>query len=212
MKLTKYEHSCFTLEKDGDVLVVDPGAWATDFIVPEHVVAVVVTHEHADHFDLEKLHAIADKNPEAIVYGPEAVIALISNLKVQSVSPDETVSAGKFTLNFVGGIHATIHKDFHPEFQNLGVIVDDILYHPGDSLTLPNRAVKVLSMPIVAPWEKVSESVDFMMAVKPEIIFPSHDAILSELGIGLYDRWHSMAAERIGAKYERLPLGEAIEL
>lgn len=212
MKLTKYEHSCFTVEQDGDVLVVDPGAWATDFVVPTHVVAVVVTHEHADHFDLDKLQAIVDKNPEAIIYGPEAVTSQISKLKVQSVSPGETIVAGMFTLSFVGGTHATIHKDFHPEFQNLGVIVNDSLYHPGDSLALPNRAIKILSMPIIAPWEKVSESVDFMMAVKPEIIFPSHDAILSDLGIGLYDRWHFMAAERIGAEYKRLALGQEIEL
>ena len=25
MKLTKYEHACFTVEKDGKLLVVDPG-------------------------------------------------------------------------------------------------------------------------------------------------------------------------------------------
>lgn len=204
MKLTKYQHSCFTLEKDGKVLVVDPGAWATDFIVPENVVAIVVTHEHADHFDPEKLHAIINKSPEAVIYGPDAVTRQIADLSAQAVLPDQTVEAGGFMLTFTGGTHATIHKDFHPEFQNVGVIVDDVLYHPGDSLALPNRAIKVLSLPIIAPWEKVSESVDFLIAVKPELAFPTHDAMLSEFGFGLYDRWHKLAAEKYDIRYERI--------
>jgi len=204
MRLTKFEHSCFTLEKEGNVLVVDPGAWATDFVVPENVVSVVVTHEHADHFDPEKLQAIVDKNPEAIIYAPEAVTSQVNNLPTQIVSPDEVMEVGGFTLTFTGGVHATIHKDFHPEYQNVGVIVDDVLYHPGDSLALPNRPVKVLSLPIIAPWEKVSESVDFLIAVKPEFAFPTHDAMLSEFGFGLYDRWHKLAAEKYGIVYERI--------
>jgi len=204
MKLTKYEHSCFTLEKDGKVLVIDPGAWATDFVTPENVVAVVVTHEHADHFDPEKLHVIIDKNPKAIIYGPDAVTRQITDLPTQAVSPEEVVEVGGFTLTFTGGVHATIHKDFHPEYQNVGVVVDDVLYHPGDSLALPNRPIKVLSLPIIAPWEKVSESVDFLIAVKPELAFPSHDAMLSKFGFGLYDRWHKMAAEKYNIRYERI--------
>lgn len=204
MKLTKYEHACFTVEKNGNILVVDPGAWATDFVVPEHVVAIVVTHEHADHFEPGKLRAIVEKNPEAAIYGPAAVTSQISDLPAQTVSAGETVEIGGFSLTFVGGVHATIHKDFHPEFQNVGVIVDDILYHPGDSLALPGRPIKVLSLPITAPWEKVSESVDFLIAIKPEFAFPTHDAMLSELGIGLYDRWHAMASEKHGIKYERI--------
>lgn len=204
MKLTKYEHSCFTLEKDSKVLVIDPGAWATDFVTPEKVVAVIVTHEHADHFDPEKLRSIVEKNSNAVIYGPEAVTQQIADLPVQTVSANEVVEVGGFTLTFTGGVHATIHKDFHPEFQNLGVIVDDVLYHPGDSLALPNRPIKVLSLPIIAPWEKVSESVDFLIAVKPELAFPTHDAMLSEFGFGLYDRWHKLAAEKHGIVYERI--------
>lgn len=204
MKLTKFEHSCFTLEKDGKVLVVDPGAWATDFEVPSNVVAIVVTHEHADHFDESKLQAIIDANPNATIYAPSDVVAKIPNLPAQAVSAEEIVEVGGFSLSFVGGVHATIVEGFHPEFQNLGVIVNDTLYHPGDSLALPNRPIKVLSLPIIAPWEKVSESVDFLMAIKPEFAFPTHDAMLSEFGFGLYDRWHSLAAKRIGTKYERI--------
>lgn len=212
MKLTKYTHSCFTLEKDGEVLVVDPGGWSPDFVVPEHVVAVVVTHEHFDHFDEEKLRAIVSTNPEATVYAPSDVVAKLTDLPAKAVNAGESIEAGSFHLTFVGGKHATIHKDFHPEFQNVGVIVDDTLYHPGDSLVLPGQPIKVLSLPIIAPWEKVSESVDFLMTVKPELAFPTHDSMLAESGIELYDRWHAMAAEKFDITYKRLVSGETLEI
>ena len=212
MKLTKYEHSCFMLEQDGEVLVIDPGAWATDFTSPNGVVGVVVTHEHADHFDEEKLRTIIDKNPQAIIYAPADVTAKIPNLPIKVVTAGDSIQAGAFKLEFTGGTHATIHKDLHPKFQNVGVIVNDTLYHPGDSLALPGKPIKVLSLPIIAPWEKVSESVDFLLEVKPELVFPIHDAMLSEFGFGLYDRWHNMAAEKLGASYRRLASFETIEI
>lgn len=204
MKLTKFQHSCFTLEKDGKTLVVDPGGWSDDFVVPANVVAVVVTHEHGDHFDPTKLQAIIAANPEATIYGPEAVTAQLASLETHAVTAGDVVHVGGFTLEFVGGVHATIHADYHTPFQNVGVIVDDTLYHPGDSLALPGRPVKVLSLPIVAPWGKVSESMDFLAAIKPELAFPSHDAFLNEKGIGLYDRWHQQLADKHGIRYERL--------
>ncbi len=212
MKLTKYEHSCFTLEQDGDVVVIDPGAWTTDFTSPSNVVGVVVTHEHADHFDEKKLHEIIDKNPTAKIYAPADVAIKIQDLPIHAVTPGDSVKIGAFRLDFVGGVHATIHADFHPQFQNVGVIVNDTLYHPGDSLALPGKPIKVLSLPIIAPWEKVSESVDFLMNVKPELAFPTHDAMLSESGFGLYDRWHRMAAERLGINYRRLASHETIDI
>lgn len=204
MRLKKYRHSCFTLEKDGKILVVDPGTWATDFVTPDNVVAVVVTHEHIDHFDPEKLRAIIDQNPEAIIYAPQAVVDQADSLPTRTAHAGETIVIGGFTLEFIGGRHATIHADLHSPFENIGVIVDDLLYHPGDSLELPGKQIKVLSLPIVAPWEKVSESVDFLIAVKPEIAFPSHDAFLNELGIGLYDRWHKLTAEKYDISYQRI--------
>lgn len=204
MKLTKYEHSCFTLEKGGKILVIDPGAWAGDFVVPENVVGVFVSHEHADHFDPDKLAAIYDKNPESLLIAHKDITDKMPDHISKSVSVGDRLDVGPFRLEFVGGTHATIHKDFHPPFVNLGVIVDDTLYHPGDSLFIPDQPIKVLSLPITAPWEKASDSMDFLITIKPELAFPTHDAILSELGVGLYDRWHKLAAEEHGIRYERV--------
>ena len=49
MKITKYEHACFVVEEDGESLIVDPGGWTTDLVIPDTVVGVIITHEHQDH-------------------------------------------------------------------------------------------------------------------------------------------------------------------
>jgi len=211
MNITKYMHSCLVIEKGGQRLVVDPGVWTEDFVVPENVVAIVVTHEHPDHLDPEKLQSILAVSPEAVVYAHQAVIAKIEGLKTQAVATGETVPVGEFILRFTGGEHAIIHESY-PKFANLGVIIDDALYYPGDSFALPDAAVHTLALPVSAPWMKMSEAMDFLSSVKPMRVFPTHDAILSETGQQLVDRMLTTVAESINAKYERLPFGTTAEL
>jgi len=211
MNITKYQHSCLVLEKGGQRVVVDPGGWTEDFVVPENVVAVVVTHEHPDHFDIEKLKDIVAASPDAVIYAHEAVTSQIEGLKTQSVAAGEIVKAGDFVLRFTGGEHAIIHSSWQ-KYANLGVIIDDALYYPGDSFALPEAVVHTLALPASAPWMRASEAMDFLIAVKPVRAFPTHDAILSEIGQGLADRMLGQVAEQNGIKYERLPFGTSVEL
>jgi L-ascorbate metabolism protein UlaG (beta-lactamase superfamily) len=49
MRLTKLGHSCVRLEKDGPVLVIDPGTWSDASTALTGASAVLITHEHAGH-------------------------------------------------------------------------------------------------------------------------------------------------------------------
>jgi L-ascorbate metabolism protein UlaG (beta-lactamase superfamily) len=203
MKITKYEHSCFTAEKDGQILVVDPGGFTTDFIAPENVVGVVITHEHGDHFDQEQLAAIIDKNPDAVIIGHQAITSKIEAFNTKTVSAGNKVALGAFDLEFFGGEHALIHVSKSP-VANLGVMINELLYFPGDSFTLPMKPVDTLAIPASAPWMKMSEAMDFLVAVNPRFAFPTHDAILSDLGKELSDDWIGGIATRSGTEYKRL--------
>jgi hypothetical protein len=108
-----------------------------------------------------------------------------------------------------GGWHAVIHPDL-PRMPNLGFLVADSLYHPGDSFDVPAGAtVDTLFVPVTAPWLKISEAIDFVRAVAPRQAFALHDGlgtdpvftILSQLLNGL-----------AGAPYERLAPGESFDL
>lgn len=203
MKLTKYQHACFTVEDEGKVLVVDPGNFTSDFIAPEHVVGVVITHEHQDHFDHEQLAAIIDKNPDAVILGHEAVVSQIEVFETQAVNTGDTVIVGPFSLEFFGGQHALIHRSM-PVAANLGVMINELIYFPGDSFTNPEKPVDTLAIPAAAPWMKMSEAMDFLTAIKPRFAFPTHDAILSDLGKSLSDRLLGNVAAANNIEYKRL--------
>ena len=187
MILTKYEHACFTLEKDGKVLVVDPGGWTTDLPALDNVAAVVVTHDHPDHFDVNALGAIIGRNPDAVIYAHETITRQFGDtLPAIAVIAGEGIEAGPFRLEFHGGEHAVIHPDM-PRAINLGVMINGTLYYPGDSFAQPGVPVEWLALPITAPWLKISEVVDFVRGVKPVHAFPTHDAIASPAGKRLAD-------------------------
>jgi len=203
MKLTKYDHACFTVEKDHQMLVVDPGNFSTDYLPSNNVVGIVITHEHPDHYDPEQIAAIIDKNPEAVIIGHEDVISQVEVFKTQAVDAGDKLKIGLFELEFFGGTHAVIHRTM-PVIANLGVMINDLLYYPGDSFTLPGRAIDTLAIPAGAPWLKVGDAMDFLELVKPRFAFPTHDAVLSDIGKSLADRLLNSVAEREGIEYKRL--------
>lgn len=209
MKLTKYDHACFTVEKDNQTLVVDPGNFSTDYLPSNTVIAVIITHEHPDHYDPEQLAAIVDKNPEAVIIGHESITSRIEVFKTQAVNTGDKLAIGPFDLEFFGGTHAVIHRTV-PVVANLGVMINDLLYYPGDSFTLPGRPVDTLAIPAGAPWLKIGDAMDFLELIRPRLAFPTHDAVLSELGKESADRWLQMAAERHDITYQRL--GSPVEL
>lgn len=203
MKLTKYRHACFTVEKEGKVLVVDPGEFSTDFIAPENVVAVVITHEHPDHFDPEHLAEIIDKNPEALILAPHSISDKLEAFNHQAVNASEAVEVGPFSLAFRGGQHATIHDDI-PTIENIGMLINELLYYPGDSFVLPGQPIDTLLLTAGAPWMKISEAMNFLSAIQPRLAVPTHDAILSIEGQEIADRLLGSTAQNIGCEYKRL--------
>ena len=136
MRITKYEHATLVVEKDGRRLIIDPGSFTTQLPDVTAVDAVVITHEHPDHFTSDHLRAILDASPEATLYGPEGVAAAASDFDITVVQPGDEIDAGAFTLRFFGGTHSVIHWTV-PIIDNVGVLVDDTLYYPGDSYAVP---------------------------------------------------------------------------
>lgn len=213
MKLTKYTHSCLVLEEQGKKLIIDPGSYSTEANDFDNVAAVVVTHVHPDHFSPENLRAIFAKNPGAKLFTTEEIKKNFSGAEITTPKAGDTVTIGPFKLAFFGGEHAEI-SSLKPVAQNIGVMVNDTLYHPGDNLVLPERPVKVLSMPANAPWMKMSESIEYLQAVKPsEFFFPSHDTLLSDAGREAYiNIWLNIAAEAHNLKQIILKPSDSVEI
>ena len=181
MNITKYEHACVVIEEQGKKLVIDPGQFTTSLTDFSNIVAVVVTHLHSDHLDPQKLQAIFAANPEARFFGTAEVAKEVPNVPFTAVTGGTAETVAPFKLAFYGEQHAQIHASI-PPVQNVGVLVNDAFYYPGDSFTLPGVPVKVLALPIAAPWAKAGESVDFLLSVRPHYVFPTHNGVLSDMG------------------------------
>ena len=211
MRLTKYEHAEMVLEVADQRIIIDPGSFSLPLGDIGDVVAVIITHEHGDHWTREQLDRIIERNPEAAIYGPPGVVAAAADYDVTAVKDGDVIEAGPFTLAFYGEKHAVIHSSI-PVIDNVGVLVNDRLYYPGDSFTVPPVAVDTLAAPVGAPWLKISEAMDFVLAVAPRRAIPVHEMVLSVAGKGLSNQRLSWAVEQGGGEYFVLEPGESIDL
>lgn len=209
MRLTKYSHACVRLEKDG-VLVIDPGVFTEDAAL-DGVDAVLVTHEHFDHLNVDKLTEALAKRPEVRIFTHPDVVPKLGDLAsvTTTVESGDDFSAAGFGVRAYGGWHAEIHPDI-PRIPNLGFVIDETLYHPGDSFDVPADArIETLFVPVSAPWLKAAESIDFIRAVKPNRAYALHDSLLNDASSGLMN---TLLNQLAGAQYTRLSPGTELEL
>jgi L-ascorbate metabolism protein UlaG (beta-lactamase superfamily) len=212
MKVTKFSHACVRIEHGGAVVVIDPGIWSESEVALDGVDAVLITHEHVDHIDADKLAGALAKRPQATVFAPEAVVSRFAAQwagLATSVQPGQSFVAAGVAVRAYGGWHALIHSDI-PRVPNNGYLIEEKLYHPGDSFDVPGDArVETLFVPVSAPWLKLAESLDFVRAVKPARAFALHDCLDSEKSAALVD---GHLTQRAGCPYERLTPGSTVDM
>lgn len=210
MNLTKRLHSCVQLEKDGRTLVIDPGAFS-EADAGLGADALLVTHEHPDHFEEGRIRAALDANPAAQLWTVRSVAEKLSAAypgRVHAVGHGDAFEAAGFEVRVHGELHAVIHPDI-PRVANVGFLVDASLFHPGDALTVPDAPVDTLMLPVHAPWNKVAEVIDYVREVKPRQAIDIHDAYLADIARPIYDT----ALDNLGgAPHRRLGAGESAAL
>ena len=187
MRITKFGHSCVRIEHDGAALVLDPGVFSEPEAL-DGATGVLITHEHPDHVHPELL-----RGSDAPIWTIEAVARLLREQapdvaeRVTVVRPGERLAVSGLPVEVVGEKHAVIHPDYD-RFDNSGYLVTvgaAAVYHPGDALTAPGRAVDVLLAPVSAPWLKVSEAVDFVREVGAPRSLGIHDRVYSDIGLDM---------------------------
>lgn len=208
--MTKREHACIILDEEGSQLVIDPGN-QTGPILARGLVGIVITHEHADHWDAPHLEALRAARPSVPIFAPAGVAAAAEGFDITVVEAGERVNAGPFRLRFVGGTHAEIHRSI-PLVDNLGVLVNERFYYPGDSFTTPGVPVALLATPAGAPWLKIGEVMDFVAEVAPRATFAVHDAPLSPMGLAMAHARIEGAVRQGGGEHHRLEPGDSVEV
>jgi len=210
MRITKFGHACVRIEHDGTTIVIDPGVF-TDPEAVDGADAVLITHEHSDHYEPRLL-----RGTDARVFTIDAVAQKIREEapgvgeRTTVVSPGESFQVAGIPVTAVGELHAIIHDEL-PRFFNSGYSIEAggrRLFHPGDALTGPGQDVDVLFLPVSAPWAASRELIDFARAVKAPINVAIHDRIYSEAGSAIFDSQINRFLPKTGQEYFRLQDGQ----
>jgi L-ascorbate metabolism protein UlaG (beta-lactamase superfamily) len=212
MQLTKYGHACVTVEKDGRRIVLDPGE-----LTPEDATvgaeAILITHEHIDHFAERRVREACGRDPGLRVYTCAAVAGKLPGLgpAVQVVGEGDTLDVAGFGVQVHGQWHAVLHPDI-PRVSNVGFLLDGALFHPGDALTVPGVAVRTLLLPVHAPWSRTGELIDWVREVRPGQALAVHDGLLNEIGLTVVGTLLGEDGPGTGATYTRLTPGQSLTL
>lgn len=202
MRITHLGHSALLIETDTARVLVDPGGFsqAEEIRALRDVDAVLVTHQHPDHADPALVAAVLAASPRALLHGePQAVAALRATedctaaaKRMHDLAPGDELTIADLHVAGVGGEHAVIHPDI-PRVGNTGLVLQPTGGGPclgitGDSLQVLEEflGIDALAFPVVAPWSKMHETIDFLRAVRPRLALPVHDAVASPEGRAIY--------------------------
>lgn len=193
MRVTHIGHSCLLVETPDARVLLDPGTFSHGFEELTGLDAVLVTHQHPDHLDVERLPVLLEANDGARVVAEPETAAELDRVGIEAspLHPGESLVLGGLTVTAAGGRHAVIHADV-PRIGNVGFVLDEAsgprLFHPGDMIDTVPDDVDVLALPLNAPWAAAKETADFLRAMAPRAWFPIHDAMLAPPGRAVYLR------------------------
>lgn len=190
MRITHLGHACLLVEIADRRILIDPGAFAGDFLGVRDLDAILITHQHPDHLDRVRLPELVRANGEVPIWCDPQSVAVLKELGIEARAHDgSAVSLGEVTIQPVGEMHALIHEDI-PRIANVGVRLsaegEPTFFHPGDALDAEPGEVDVLAFPLNAPWQASREMTGFLRRLAAPHAVPMHDALLSSTGRNLY--------------------------
>jgi L-ascorbate metabolism protein UlaG (beta-lactamase superfamily) len=191
MRITHLGHACLLVETGGQHILIDPGAFSPGIVDLTGLDVILVTHQHGDHLDLERLPAMLEVNPQARLYAEPQAAAVMQEAGIASehTVSGEPLTFGPVQVMPVGGMHALINEAL-PRVGNLGVVLraegEPTLFHPGDAHDAEPGQIDILALPLNAPWSASRDTVAFARRISPRVCVPIHDALLSPIGRRLY--------------------------
>lgn len=213
MKITKLGHCCLVIEHKNKKILTDPGAYSDAQNEITGIDIILITHEHQDHLHIESLEMVLKNNPETKIVTNTSVGKILSekNISFTVVEDTQSIVCETIQIEGFGSEHEEIYKQIGL-VENTGYFIDNILFYPGDAFTNPGKAVKILAAPVVAPWTTFKTAMEYILKVKPEIVFPVHDGMIATGRSGPLHRLPPQILEPEGINFMALQEGESFEV
>lgn len=209
MQCFRLSHAGLVLEEGDRSLIIDPGNFSdepelsTALTAAAPPAALVITHEHADHWTPENVRAVRDIAPHAPIFTTAATASALSEIGittgVHAVREGDRHEVGPFSIDFYGKRHEQLHASI-PVVDNVGLSVNAVFAYGGDSLTRPPFFPDVLGVPIGSPWSNLSQVMDFVIDAAPKRAYLTHDGMLSPAGLRLFTQRVSWCLEQRGGE------------
>jgi L-ascorbate metabolism protein UlaG (beta-lactamase superfamily) len=186
MRVYKYIHSCLLVEEGGEKILFDPGIFSfiEGKVHPEtfkDVSTVILTHQHPDHVDISALKRILAQSRASVVTNTEGKTALAKENIAVSVLEEGILQTQNYTIRALPVEHEKILSATLP--QNTAYVINDTFLNPGDSfasLLFALKGIRVLALPIMAPWNTELAVARFAEAMAPQLVIPVHDGYAKE--------------------------------
>jgi L-ascorbate metabolism protein UlaG (beta-lactamase superfamily) len=213
MRLTKLGHACVRITDEDRTLVIDPGGLTPEADAIAGAQAILLTHEHFDHYEADRLRQALAADPLPTVYTCRGLATQLADLgdRVRAVGNGDALRIAGFDVAILGEKHEVVHPDV-PPVDNVGFLIDGTIFHPGDAFTVPGVPVPTLLVPAQAPWMKAPEMFAYLREIRPDHAFAIHDGLVNEVGLALMESQLTGEGERQNADFRRLKPGESFDL
>ena len=183
VKIHALMHSCIRIEYDGKEIEIDPVGKlrdrTVDYASMPKADCILVTHEHADHYDASAIKLLSKEGTQLIMnkrcaemFGSGQVMvngqcSMVNDIKVEAV-PAYNTTEGR--------------TQFHPKGRDNGYVlsIDGLrIYIAGDTEDIPEMAdikdIDIAFLPCNQPYTMTPEQlVKAAKTVRPKVLFPYH--------------------------------------
>jgi L-ascorbate metabolism protein UlaG (beta-lactamase superfamily) len=181
MKITKYPQSCILFEYKNKRILIDPGKFVYEQadMKPEdwkNIDILLLTHEHGDHAMPEAIKIIVENNnPIILTNKPVHDILEKEGIDSEILEPGQRKAIGNIRITGIKSKHGPLPSgDTAPDV--IGFLIDDKLYHPGDTVYLKEKpyadvvCVPVCGTVVMDP----GQAARFVSEIKPKLAIPIH--------------------------------------
>ncbi|NOR85151.1 MBL fold metallo-hydrolase [archaeon] len=179
IKITHLGHASFKIETDNYTIYIDPYA-GDDYSKKADL--ILVTHDHFDHLDINKINLISTKNTKMVLSKSCELNELVKILtNANYISAEETITIENIKIKAVPAYN--INKPYHKkDVKNVGYIIDingTRIYHAGDTDLIEElndiKNIDILLIPIGGTYTMDEiEAAKAANIIQPKIVIPMH--------------------------------------